>query len=77
MSYEDYGAAHYSEDLLYTLRGEWVLEIQGKRDYTKQLTPMQAEKWLNKRYPGLSWNRLNREAEGWLKLQQKKANKVG
>lgn len=66
MSFNDYDMAHYSEDLCFTSEGKFKLEIEGQRDYTKTLTPKQTERWLKKRYPRWSWNRMLKSANRWL-----------
>jgi hypothetical protein len=58
----------FEEQLYFTSGGEFKLETDGQ---TKTITPKRAEKWLKKRYPRLSWNRMFKCANDWLK--EKKA----
>lgn len=72
MGFDDYTMAEYAENLRFTLQGEFKLEIEGQRDYTKTLTPKQAERWLKKRYPRWSWNRIFKNANDWLEHEKQK-----
>lgn len=53
----------FEESLYLTSKGEFKLETDGQ---AKTITPRRAEKWLKKRYPRLSWNRMFKHANKWL-----------
>lgn len=77
MTFHEYEMINYSERLYFTSDGELKLEIEGQRDYTKTLTSKQAEKWLKKRYPRWSWNRMFKSANHWLEGIKNKQSEGG
>jgi hypothetical protein len=61
----------FEECLYLTSEGAFKLETDGQ---AKTITPRRAEKWLKKRYPRLSWNKMLKFANEWLiEKKEKKA----
>ena len=63
--WEEYQIAETSQNLVFTSRGKFLLEVEGQRDYMKWLTPKQAEEWLKEHYPSQSWKKCVKECEEW------------